>query len=86
MLDPFSLFCPAVAIVVRQALDPFGKLFIRCCEYGQVDIELFSFAVANMVRKMLDPLSLSPFVSLFRSGQVNIGLSSFIVSIWSGEC
>ncbi|XP_028547567.1 uncharacterized protein LOC114578516 [Dendrobium catenatum] len=52
MLDPFSLFCPAVANVVRQALDLFGKLFIRCCEYGQA----------------------------------NIGLSSFTVSIWSGEC
>ncbi|KAI0520173.1 hypothetical protein KFK09_007644 [Dendrobium nobile] len=64
----------------------FGKLFIRCCEYGQVDIELFSFAVANMVRRMLNSLSLSPFVSLFRSGQANIGLSSFTVSIWSGEC
>ncbi|KAI0520274.1 hypothetical protein KFK09_007745 [Dendrobium nobile] len=88
MLDPFSLFCPAVAIVVRQALDLFGKLFIRCCEYGQVDIELFSFAVANMVRRMLNPLSLSPLSrcfdlvkrtlgcphSLFRSGQVNVGL------------
>ncbi|KAI0499006.1 hypothetical protein KFK09_019906 [Dendrobium nobile] len=72
MLDPFPLY-PAIANVVRQALDLFGKLFIRCCEYGQVDIELFSFAVANMVRRMLNPLSLSPFVSLFRSGQANIG-------------
>ncbi|PKU73208.1 hypothetical protein MA16_Dca019789 [Dendrobium catenatum] len=35
---------------------PFGKLIIRCCEYGQVDIELFSFAIVNM----------------FRSSQVNV--------------
>ncbi|KAL0913076.1 hypothetical protein M5K25_016509 [Dendrobium thyrsiflorum] len=77
-------------------------LFIHCCEYGQVNIELFSFAVANMVRRMLNPSS-SPTLclavanmtldfwegSLFTVANMVRWIMSYSHSplrIWSGEC
>ncbi|KAL0907571.1 hypothetical protein M5K25_021988 [Dendrobium thyrsiflorum] len=64
-------------VVVEVAL-----LFIHCCEYGQVNIELFSFAVANMVRRMLNPfLSLTLCLAV-----ANMGCPHSPLRIWSGEC
>ncbi|KAL0917289.1 hypothetical protein M5K25_012340 [Dendrobium thyrsiflorum] len=64
-------------VVVEVAL-----LFIHCCEYGQVNIELFSFAVANMVRRMLNPsTSLTLCLAV-----ANMGCPHSPLRIWSGEC
>ncbi|KAL0922063.1 hypothetical protein M5K25_006024 [Dendrobium thyrsiflorum] len=64
-------------VVVEVAL-----LFIHCCEYGQVNIELFSFAVANMVSNESPTFTVSIW-----SGECWVCFSSFCstVSIWSGR-
>ncbi|KAL0913905.1 hypothetical protein M5K25_017397 [Dendrobium thyrsiflorum] len=88
--EPFEALCscyfsffPHVTVVVRTKwLLRWLLLFIHCCEYGQVNIELFSFAVANMVRRMLNPsTSLTLCLAV-----ANMGCPHSPLRIWSGEC
>ncbi|KAL0921612.1 hypothetical protein M5K25_008701 [Dendrobium thyrsiflorum] len=83
----FSFF-PHVTVVVRTKwLLRWLLLLIHRCEYGQVNIELFSFAVANMVRRMLNP-STSPTLCLAVANMVRRtqGCPHSPLRIWSGEC
>ncbi|KAL0908025.1 hypothetical protein M5K25_022488 [Dendrobium thyrsiflorum] len=49
-----SLFPSRHCRLAHQVVVEVALLFIHCCKYGQVNIELFSFAVVNMVRRMLN--------------------------------